>query len=48
MGRQCATGREESVAAAGLCGSHMDMSDLEFWAFLTVAVPGLFLTVAIT
>ncbi|WCS28912.1 hypothetical protein LOK46_32495 (plasmid) [Methylobacterium sp. NMS14P] len=25
----------------------MDLSDLEFWAFLTVAIPGLFLPVII-
>ena len=25
----------------------MDLSDLEFWAFLAVAIPGLFLPVAI-
>ena len=26
----------------------MDLSDLEFWAFLAVAIPGLLLPVAIT
>ena len=48
MRPHCATCREESVAVRRQHQSHMDLSDLAFWAFLAVAIPGLFLPVAIT
>ena len=44
---QCATGREESVAAEGCYEWRMDLSDLQFLAFLAVAIPGLLLPVMI-
>ena len=47
MGLHCATEREESVAAERCYGSHMDLSDFEFWAFLALVIPGLFLPVII-
>ena len=40
-------GNRASASPFLVYGSHMDLSDLEFWAFLAVAVPGLFLPVAI-
>ena len=43
----CATEREESVAAESCYGALMDLSDLEFWAFLALAIPGLLLPVII-
>jgi hypothetical protein len=43
----CAVRREESVAAEDCYGWHMDLSDLEFCAFLAAAIPGLFLPVII-
>ncbi|SDO55266.1 hypothetical protein SAMN05216360_12713 [Methylobacterium phyllostachyos] len=47
MVAQCAIGYEESVAAEGCYEWRMDLSDLQFWAFLAVAIPGLFLPVII-
>ena len=47
MGSHCATGREESVAAERCYGSHMDLFDLEFWAFIAAAIPVLLLPVTI-
>ncbi len=43
----CATEREESVAVEGCYDWHMDLSDLEFWAFLALVIPGLLLPVII-
>jgi hypothetical protein len=48
IGRHCATHHEGSVAAERQPGARMNLSDLDFEAFLAVAVPGLFLPVAIT
>jgi hypothetical protein len=42
MMAQCATDREESVAVERCYRSHMDLSDLQFWAFLAAAIPVLF------
>ena len=47
MGPHCATGCEESVAAEGCYGWHMDLSDVQFWAFLALAIPILFLPITI-
>ncbi len=45
---QCATEREESVAAEGCYEWRMDLSDLQFLAFLAAAIQGLLLPVMIT
>jgi hypothetical protein len=42
-----ATGWGESVAADGCYEWWMDLSDLQFWAFLAFAIPGLLLPVSI-
>ena len=47
MRTHCATGCEESVAVEGCYELHMDLSDLEFWAFLAAAIPVLSLPVII-
>ena len=47
MGAQCATRNEESVAVECPYLPFMDMSDLEFWALLTIAILGLFVPMII-
>ena len=47
MPATCDTYGEETVSNEGADGLYMDLSELEFWAFLAIAIPGLFLPIGI-